>query len=69
MRCKDDSLTGADQITGVADDFGAGGTNIANRLAVVWVTKDDGTLDECRLVGSKHRGSVVNELPSLTVRN
>ena len=67
MRCKDDSLTGADQITGVSDNFGVGSTNIANRLAIVWVTEDDGTLDEFRLVGSKHRSSIVDELSSLTV--
>lgn len=66
MRCKDDGLAGADQVTVVADDFGVGSADISNGIAIVWVTKDDGALDEGRLIGGQHRSGVVNELASLT---
>ena len=66
VRSKDDRLTGANQVAIVADDFGVGGANIANSITIVWVTEDDCTLNERRLVCGKHRSGIVDELSALT---
>lgn len=66
VRSQDNSLASADQVAVVADDLGVGGANVAYSLAVVWITKDDCALDECRLICGKHGSRVVNELSTLT---
>ena len=66
VRSKDNSLASTDQVAVVADDLGVGGANVADSLAVVWVTEDDCALDECRLVCGKHGSRVVDELSTLT---
>jgi hypothetical protein len=64
--CKNDTLTGADQVTVVTDNLGVGSADVADSIAVVRVTEDDSTLDEGRLVRRQHGGGVVDELASLT---
>jgi hypothetical protein len=67
VRSKDNRLTSTDQVTVVADDLGVGGADLADRFTVVWVAKDNCTLDECRLVCGQHRSCVVDELSTLTI--
>lgn len=66
MRSKDDGLARTNQVTSVADDFGAGSIDATDRLSVVWVTEDDRALDERSLVCGQHRSCIVDELSTLT---
>lgn len=68
VRRTDDTLTGTDQVTVVADDLSVGSTDVTYSIAVVWVTEDDGTLDERRLVCRQHGGRIVDELSTLTAK-
>jgi hypothetical protein len=67
MRCQNDSLSRTDQVSCVADDLSVTSSDLANRLAVVWVTEDDSAVDEGCVLCGKHACGIVNELTTLTI--
>jgi hypothetical protein len=66
VRRQDDSLARTDKIASCADDLGVSGRDFTDRLAVVWVTKDDSAGHKGRVLGTKHICCVMNELSTLS---
>jgi hypothetical protein len=66
MGRKNDRLSCTDEIPIVADDLRIRSRDIPHSIAIVWIAEDNGRFDERSFVRGQHRGSVVDELTTLT---